>query len=160
MRRISMFLPVLCCLAFVAQQSAARDDAVKDKGKEWVEGSVWVGTVKSRSANGEVSTADVTVVVTKRDGKSFEGRYEFRGGELALEFEGELDSAGKISLTVTKIAMATDEYKKSLAAKNIVGVKGSGAVDGKSVTLKYAQPYADNPKGAPRTGTVKLKLKE
>jgi hypothetical protein len=100
------------------------------------------------------------VVVTKRDGKSFEGRSESSDGDLVLEFEGEVDGAGKLSLTITKIAKATDEFKKSLGARNIVGVKASGAVDGKSATWKWAQPYADNPKGAPRTGIVKLKLKE
>ena len=47
MRRIAIFLPVLCCLALVGQQFATADeakepkDATKDKSKEWKEGSVW-----------------------------------------------------------------------------------------------------------------------
>lgn len=160
MRRIAMFLPVLCCLAFVAQQSAARDDAVKDKGREWMEGSVWKGTRKSKTPDGGENSGDVTAVVTKRDGKSFESRFEFRDGEVVLECEGEVDSAGKMNITITKIVKASDEYKNSLDAKNVVGVKGSGTIDGKSVTLKLVRAQANNRKGVPNYGTIKLKLKD
>jgi hypothetical protein len=160
MRRISMFLPVLCCLAFVVQPSAARDDDAKDKSKEWVEGSVWKGILKVRRSNGEVRTGDVTIIITKRDGKSFEGTYQFEDKTGVLEFEGEVDVAGKMKLTITKLANASDDDKKSLYLRNIVGTKGSGTIDGKSVVLKYVHPRADNPNGAPETGTIKVKLKE
>jgi hypothetical protein len=159
MRRISMFLPVLCCLAFVVQQSAARDDDTKDKSKEWVKGSVWQGIHRRNLSNGEVSTGAVTAIVTKREGKSFEGRFEFGDGLIVLEFEGEVDVTGKLNITITKIANASDEWKKGPDAGNVVGTKTPGTVDGKSATLTYRKSPGDPLKGASPTGTIKLKLK-
>jgi hypothetical protein len=160
MRRIAMFLPVLCCLALVAQQSAARDGETKDKSKEWTEGSVWQGTVRSNLSNGEVRTAAVTAVVTKREGKSFEGRFEGEDGEIVLEFEGEVDVTGKANITITKIAKASEEWKKGPIARNIVGTKTNGTVDGKSAILKYRRSPGDPLKGPSGNGTITLKLKD
>jgi|SRR5665213_1485592 len=158
MRRIAMFLPVLCCLAFVAQQSAARDDDTKDKSKEWVKGSVWEGILRRSLSNGEVITGPTTAVVTKREGKSFEGRFEFADGAIVLEFEGEAGDTGKLNITITKIANASDEWKKS--QKNVVGTKANGTVDGKSAILKFRMSPGDPLKGTPNTGTITLKLKD
>ena len=151
---------VLCCLAFVAQQSAARDDDTTDKSKEWTEGSVWEGIRRGSASNGAVFTQPVTAVVTKREGKSFEGRFEFGDGKVVLEFEGEADVTGKLKITITKIANASDEAKKSDAGRNIVGTKVKGTVDGKSATLKYRRSPGDPLKGTPNTATITLKLKD
>jgi hypothetical protein len=154
-----MFLPVLCCLTLVAQQSAARDDAAKDKGKEWTEGSVWKGISKSTHPDGSENSRDATAVVTKRDGKSFEARFEMNDGKVFLEWEGEVDVAGKMKFAITKIAKVPDEFKNAEWFQNLVGVKGSGTIDGKSVTLNYVRPQSNNPKGVPNHFTIKLKLK-
>jgi hypothetical protein len=159
MRRVAMFLPVLCCLAFVVQQSAAREhDATTDKSKEWTEGSVWEGIMRQSASNGAVGTAAVTAVVTKREGKSFEGRFELADGAVVLEFEGEADVTGKLKITITKIANASDEWKNS--NRNVVGTKTNGTVDGKSAILKFRKSPGDPLKGTPNTGTITLKLKD
>jgi hypothetical protein len=161
MRRISMVIPVLCCLAFVVQQSAAREhDATTDKSKEWTEGSVWEGIMRFSRSNGEVRTLPTTAVVTKREGKSLEGRFEFADASVVLEFEGEAGVTGKLKITITKIANASDEWKKGDDARNIVGTKMNGTVDGKSAILKFRRSQGDPLKGTPNTGTITLKLKD
>jgi hypothetical protein len=159
MRRIAMFLPVLCCLALVAQQSAARDDATKDKSKEWKEGSVWEGIGKTTWPAGNLTTGTATLEITKRDGKSFEGR---SGPDENNHwcFEGKVDADGEIKYTITKLVGVVNsvEWMKG-PGRNIVGCKGSGTVDGKSVTLKLIQPDPDHPKNARIIRTSKLKLK-
>jgi hypothetical protein len=160
MRRIAMCIPVLCCLPFVAQQSAARDDVTKDNSEEWQEGSVWGGIMKIQWSSGKENSYAQIVEVTKRDGKSFEGQWRGTSDKpVVLDFEGEVDGRGSMTITFTKIVNAPEEWRKS-TGRNILGVRSRGKVGGKSVTLRSVWPDPDHPKGTPTIITTKLKLKE
>jgi hypothetical protein len=157
-----MFLPVLCCLAFVAQQSAAQDvTRVKDKSKEWKEGSVWEGIGTIKTPDGKVGSGPVTLVITKRDGKSFSGRIG-ADEKHGCFFEGEVDANGDMKFTITRLIRGAEDVEENIKhgyARNLVGVTGSGKVDANSVNLKAVQPDPDHPKDARIIRTWKFKLK-
>jgi hypothetical protein len=77
-----------------------------------------------------------------------------------LEGEGTVDDKGKIEFKVTKLTKASDEFKKSSGAKNIVGLKVSGTVDGTRFKGRYVWPVAEDITAPPRRGVVELKLKD
>jgi hypothetical protein len=160
MRQVTLFIAALFCLALAVQHFALADEVkeTKDKGKEWAEASVWDGVGKTRWPKGGITTGDIHCEVTKRDGKSFEARYVLGDNGIVMKFEGEVDATGKINFTITKIAKAPNEWMAG-PGRNMVGVKGSGAVDGKTVSLKAVQPDPDHPKTAEFIHTWKLKLK-
>jgi hypothetical protein len=71
-----IFLPLLLTFGI----SSVRGQA-KDKSAEWAQGSTWSGTVEQKAGK-EVVRVDVTLVVVKRKGKVFEGRYEVLNGRI------------------------------------------------------------------------------
>ena len=161
MRRVSLFLAALFCVALLAQQSASADETrlkPTDKSKEWTGGSVWEGIANHRYSNGTEGANPITFEIAKRDGKSFKGRSISGDGTVIMEFDGEVRATGTINITITKVVAAPEEWKKTIG-RNVVGTKMSGKVDGKSVTLRAIKPDSGHPKRA-LTHTYKLKLKD
>ena len=146
------------------QPSASADKTrlkAKDKSKEWKEGSVWEGTVKSKFPNGAVQTGSLTLEITKRDGKSFKGWAGKDDNHCGL-FEGDVEANGDMKFTIKKLLREGQEYEEWLKrgnGRNMVGLAISGTVDGKSVSLKAVQPDPDHPKNARIIRTWKFKLK-
>lgn len=159
MRWLSLFIAALFCLPLAAHPSASADEAkdAKDKSAEWTDGSVWEAIMETLTEKGKETTTEVTFEVTKRDGKSFAGRES--GGKVILEFEGEVNATGKITLTITKIAEAPEAWRKG-PGRNVVGLKQTGLIDAKSVTLKTIKRDPDHPATAASISIWKLKLKE
>jgi hypothetical protein len=135
---------------------AAAADPPPDPTAALTAGSRWKGVVRERKAGTE-RTADVLLVVTKRDGAAFEGTYENLGGSNVFAVEGTAEK-GKVAFQFTRV-------EKGAGAKNIIGVKVRGVIapDPKTkrstLTATYDWPDAQNPKVVAR-GAVTLTLAE
>lgn len=134
-----------------------------DPAAEWTAGSTWEGIVTANSPFVKKGTGTVSIKVTKRDGKTFEGRYTSAGGKVVKEIKGTVDDNGFVEFKFTKVVKNTlnDEERRKNASgmKNIVGIRVLGSVVGKRYEGKYTHPFADNPALDPRVATLNLTLK-
>ena len=112
MRRLSMFLPVLCCLALVAQAVRGSKRAEGAGQEQGMDGGFSLERNKEEpTPQRQRDTQDVTATITKRHDKSFEGLFAMNRGTGCLDWEGDVDAAGQMKHPITKIAKAPEELK-------------------------------------------------
>jgi hypothetical protein len=137
---------------FAAESKADPLDA------KFAKNSRWKGTFHERRAAGEIS-GDVLLMVTKREGNTFEGAYEVSNGKYRYLFEGTIDR-GQVTFKFTKL-----ERPNEPGNRHVLGLQHKGALTADPKTKKptlnttYSLPDPKNPTFTAR-GNVTLVLEE
>lgn len=138
------------CVAAAVMLAPGAANAAEDLA---VKGTVWVGTLKRHAKPPgkpvDVSSTEVKLVVTRREGDEFEADL-WAGGASGLHLKGKIvgkSSAKSVKLTVSKVL-------KGDWADDIVGrIKVVGSLKGEKLKLRYTIPAA-----YPRWGEIEAKF--
>jgi hypothetical protein len=120
----------------------------KNRAAAWKQGSVWTGTGEQNPGG----RFDIKIIVLKRDGDAFEGRYEVFGGQNSLLIKGTVSESGAVAWRFARAL-----HMKSPAV-NPEGAKFEGKISGETASVPYT--WADHPwPGHTTPGKLELKLK-
>jgi hypothetical protein len=91
----------LLTVAFCLTASAAgRAEDMFRKGSEWAGMVTWSWVDKGKT---EQRSADCELVVSERDGLTFEGELSIKNGERRADIKGTIDDEGNVLFTLTKV---------------------------------------------------------
>lgn len=129
-------------------QSFASAQDTESLNRKWAEDSCWKGIIKQRSTNGRESSFDGELLVTKREGNTFEGRWTVLDGRGEMEIKGTVKGT-KVAFSITKILKWDDPNPNNARTpENLLGVSASGQIRRKAKTkeavldLSYTFPAA------------------